>query len=105
MLRPDGTLAEAEVHMQRGVITDTAPAAPRVEDVSNCLILPGIIDAYGDRHEHHLMPRVGADFPEWVGFRNVDRELIANGITTTYLAQSYSWEGEKRGADAATGVH
>lgn len=104
MLRPDGTFAEADVHLQRGVITGTAPAAPRVVDVSNCLILPGIIDAHGDGHEHHLMPRVGADFPEWVALRNVDRELIANGITTAYLAQSYSWEGEKRGADAARTV-
>lgn len=104
MLRPDGTFAEADVHMQAGLITGTAPAAPRVVDVSNCLILPGIIDAHGDGHEHHLMPRVGADFPEWVALRNVDRELIANGITTAYLAQSYSWEGEKRGADAARAV-
>ncbi|WP_299373769.1 alpha-D-ribose 1-methylphosphonate 5-triphosphate diphosphatase [uncultured Tateyamaria sp.] len=104
MLRPDGTFADADVHMETGVITDTAPAAPRVVDVSNCLILPGIIDAHGDGHEHHLMPRAGADFPEWVGLRNVDRELIANGITTAYLAQSYSWEGEKRGADAARAV-
>ena len=34
----------------------------------------------------------------------MDRELVANGITTAYLAQSYSWEGEKRGADAARAV-
>ncbi|MEL6468040.1 MAG: alpha-D-ribose 1-methylphosphonate 5-triphosphate diphosphatase [Pseudomonadota bacterium] len=104
VLRPGGTFSKTDLHMQTGLISDTAPSAPQVVDVSGCLVLPGIVDAHGDGHEHHLMPRVGADFPEWVALRNVDRELIANGITTAYLAQSYSWEGEKRGADAARAV-
>jgi len=63
--------------------------------------LPGIIDAHGDGFEHHLMPRGRANFTEWIALRNVDRELIANGITTAFLAQSYSWEGGIRGIDAA----
>ncbi|MEO1536417.1 MAG: alpha-D-ribose 1-methylphosphonate 5-triphosphate diphosphatase [Pseudomonadota bacterium] len=104
VLGPDGTFVDTDLHMDAGVITEMAHVSPQVMDVSDCLILPGIIDAHGDGHEHHLMPRVGADFPEWVALRNVDRELIANGITTAYLAQSYSWEGEMRGADAARAV-
>ncbi|MEL6640369.1 MAG: alpha-D-ribose 1-methylphosphonate 5-triphosphate diphosphatase [Pseudomonadota bacterium] len=104
VLAPDGQFANADLHMDNGIITGTAPAAPQEIDVSDCLVLPGIVDAHGDGHEHHLQPRVGADFPEWVALRNVDRELVANGITTAYLAQSYSWEGEMRGADAARTV-
>lgn len=104
MLGPRGTFADMDLHIQAGLISSTAPSVPRAVDVSGCLILPGIIDAHGDGHEHHLVPRVGADFPVWIALRNVDRELVANGITTAYLAQSYSWEGEKRGADAARAV-
>ncbi len=104
VLGPDGFFVDADLHMDAGIIVGTAPAAPHVLDMSGCLILPGIVDAHGDGHEHHLMPRVGADFPEWVALRNVDRELTANGITTAYLAQSYSWEGETRGAEAARAV-
>jgi len=104
ILGPTGHFADADLHMDAGVITEAAAAFAQVIDVSDCLVLPGIIDAHGDGHEHHLQPRVGADFPEWVALRNVDRELVANGITTAYLAQSYSWEGEMRGADAARTV-
>ncbi|MEL6510631.1 MAG: alpha-D-ribose 1-methylphosphonate 5-triphosphate diphosphatase [Pseudomonadota bacterium] len=104
VLGPDNRFTNADLHMDAGIITDTAPASAQVIDLSDCLILPGIVDAHGDGHEHHLMPRVGADFPEWVALRNVDRELTANGITTAYLAQSYSWEGDMRGADAARKV-
>ncbi len=104
VLGPDGQFVDADFHMDAGIITEAVPAVPKVIDVSDCLILPGIVDAHGDGHEHHLQPRVGADFPEWVALRNVDRELVANGITTAYLAQSYSWEGEMRGADAARTV-
>lgn len=104
VLGSDGQFANVDLHVDKGNITDTVPAAPHFVDVSDCLVLPGIIDAHGDGHEHHLMPRVGADFPEWVALRNVDRELIANGITTAFLAQSYSWEGDMRGADAARAV-
>ncbi|WP_370227112.1 alpha-D-ribose 1-methylphosphonate 5-triphosphate diphosphatase [Cognatishimia sp.] len=114
VLGPDGLFLEADLHFDAGVITTAPPsfqgssqslqgAWPQL-DVSDCLILPGIIDVHGDGHERHLMPRAGADFPEWVALRNVDRELIANGITTAYLAQSYSWEGEMRGAAAARSV-
>ncbi len=73
----DGQLSDAALHMDAGVISETASAAAQVIDVSDCLILPGIIDAHGDGHEHHLQPRVGADFPERVALRNVDLELIA----------------------------
>ncbi len=104
ILGPDGIFLDADLHMDAGIVTETAPIAPQVINVSDCLILPGIVDAHGDGHEHHLMPRVGAEFPEWVALRNVDRELIANGITTAYLAQSFSWEGEMRGAEAARKV-
>ncbi|MEL6574173.1 MAG: alpha-D-ribose 1-methylphosphonate 5-triphosphate diphosphatase [Pseudomonadota bacterium] len=100
-LQPDGRFATTDLHLVNGVVSADAGPSHRRFDVSGCLVLPGIIDAHGDGFEHHLMPRVSADFPEWIALRNVDRELLANGITTAFLAQSYSWEGGMRGVDAA----
>ncbi|MEL7253252.1 MAG: alpha-D-ribose 1-methylphosphonate 5-triphosphate diphosphatase [Pseudomonadota bacterium] len=101
VLQPNGLFETQDLHLNEGRIQDTAHGQGVVLDVSGCLVLPGIIDAHGDGFEHHLMPRPGADFPEWIGLRNVDRELVANGITTAFLAQSYSWEGGIRGIPAA----
>lgn len=101
MLLPDGTLAEANFSFHDGAIAEVARPSAKILDVSGCLVLPGIIDAHGDGFEHHLMPRVGADFPSSIALRNVDRELLANGITTAFLAQSYSWEGGIRGVESA----
>ena len=103
VLGPDG-FSDADLYLDGGFITDVAVPSRRVLDVSGCLVLPGIVDAHGDGHEHHLQPRVSTAFPEWIALRNVDRELIANGITTAFLAQSYSWEGGIRGIDAAQRV-
>ncbi|MEO0783846.1 MAG: alpha-D-ribose 1-methylphosphonate 5-triphosphate diphosphatase [Pseudomonadota bacterium] len=101
VLHPDGKLIEMDLHLSDGVVQDKAPSVARMFDVSGCLVLPGIVDAHGDGFEHHLMPRVGADFPDWIALRNVDRELVSNGICTAFLAQSYSWEGGIRGVEAA----
>ena len=101
VLHPDGRLTEMDLHLSGGVVQEAAPSVARLFDVSGCLVLPGIVDAHGDGFEHHLMPRVGADFPNWIALRNVDRELVANGICTAFLAQSYSWEGGIRGVEAA----
>ena len=69
-------------------------------DLTGYLILPGIIDLHGDAFERHTAPRPSAPFPiAEVGLRATDREAAANGITTAWLAQSWSWEGGKRGPD------
>jgi alpha-D-ribose 1-methylphosphonate 5-triphosphate diphosphatase len=101
VLQEDGRFAPVDLFIKDGLVSETAPAGSTLVDVSGCLVLPGIIDAHGDGFEHHLMPRVGTDFPLEIALRNVDRELVANGITTAYLAQSYSWEGGIRGIEAA----
>lgn len=101
VLQASGLFADMDLHMSEGRVQENAPDQGVYLDVSGCLVLPGIVDAHGDGFEHHLMPRTGTDFPECIGLRNVDRELVANGITTAFLAQSFSWEGGIRGIPAA----
>jgi alpha-D-ribose 1-methylphosphonate 5-triphosphate diphosphatase len=73
-------------------------------DLSGYLVLPGIIDLHGDAFERHIAPRPSAPFPVEMGLRGADREAAAHGVTTAWLAQSWSWEGGMRGPDFAEAV-
>ena len=46
-------------------------------------------------------PRPSAPFPLQTGLVGTDRDAAANGVTTAWMAQSWSWEGGHRGPDYA----
>jgi len=94
----DGTMQARSVAFAEGRITKgPLPAV----DLTGYLVLPGIIDLHGDAFERHLAPRPSAPFPEQVALRATDREAATNGVTTAWLAQSWSWEGGRRGPEQA----
>lgn len=94
----DSEMHEISLGLESGRIVD-APL-PEV-DLSGYLILPGIVDLHGDGFERHILPRPTAPFPLLTGLAAFDREAAAQGITTAYMAQSWSWEGAQRGPEAA----
>lgn len=73
-------------------------------DLTGFYIMPGIIDLHGDGFEHHMAPRPSAPFPLETGLASFDREAASHGVTTAYLAQSWSWEGGSRSPDHAEAV-
>ncbi|MEM6890184.1 MAG: alpha-D-ribose 1-methylphosphonate 5-triphosphate diphosphatase [Pseudomonadota bacterium] len=77
--------------------------APRGDAVSlsGYYLLPGIIDLHGDAFEHHIAPRPSAPLPLGMGLAATDREAASCGVTTAWMAQSWSWEGGRRGPDFA----
>ncbi len=82
-----------------------AGARPAAEvDLSGYLVLPGIIDLHGDAFERHVAPRPTAPFPFATGLASTDRDAAAHGVTTAWLAQSWSWEGGHRGPDHAAAL-
>jgi alpha-D-ribose 1-methylphosphonate 5-triphosphate diphosphatase len=97
----DGVLQDRTVAIAGGRIA--AGPFPAV-DLSGYWILPGIIDLHGDSFERHIAPRPAAPFPIDSALLSVDREAAANGITTAWMAQSWSWEGGMRGPDFAEAV-
>ncbi len=97
VLRPDG-VSEEPLGVAEGCVSD-APA--RQINLSDYLILPGIVDPHGDAFERHLAPRRGAAVDLGQGLRATEAELAANGITTAMLAQFWSWEGGMRSPDFA----
>jgi len=98
VLTPDGFAAEA-VEVLNGQIV--ARSAGMAVDMSGFWLLPGIIDLHGDGFERQVFPRPSAPFPIRDALAATDREAAAHGVTTAYLAQSWSWEGGMRGPDQA----
>ena len=63
--------------------------------------MPGVIDLHGGELERHIAPRPSAPFPIETGLMATDRDAAANGITTAWMAQSWSWEGGHRSPEFA----
>ena len=94
----DGEMQSRSVVIEGGRISKGP--LPEV-DLSGYLILPGIIDLHGAAFDRHIRPRATAAFPLEQGLIATDREAAANGITTAWMAQGWSWEGGHHGPDAA----
>jgi alpha-D-ribose 1-methylphosphonate 5-triphosphate diphosphatase len=61
-------------------------------DVSDLLVLPGIVDLHGDAFERQMQPRPGVDFPVDLALRDTEAQLLGNGITTAFHGITLSWE-------------
>ncbi len=96
VLREEG-LEQDTVCIEGGRIEAIGTAAAPRLDVSGYLLLPGIIDLHGDAFERHIAPRPTAPFPIEMGLAATDRDAAAHGVTTAWMAQSWSWEGGHRG--------
>ena len=92
-------LQAGAVAFSRGRIT-AAGTGPML-DAGNLLVLPGIVDLHGDAFERSVMPRPGVAFPYEGALHDVDRQLLAHGITTGFHGVTLSWEGGLRGAPYA----
>jgi len=97
----NGRLHDTVLSLADGTITDVVGVTA---DLSGYDLLPGIVDLHGDAFERHIAPRPAAPFPLIDGLRGTDRDMAAHGVTTAFLAQSWSWEGGLRGADYAETV-
>ena len=94
----DGALRDADLTLAGGQIAE----GPGAEvDLSGFLVLPGIVDLHGDGFERHIAPRPTAPFDKPRALRSAAAELAANGVTTAWLAQSWSWEGGFRAGNFA----
>src|SRR5690606_887820 len=73
-----------------------AGAAGAWLDAGDLPVLPGMVDLHGDAFERAVMPRPGVTFPYDPALLDVDRQLLANGITTEFHGVTVSWEGGLR---------
>ena len=99
ILTPHG-VSQASLRFHGGLIDDAGGAPARGAswfDAGDLLVLPGIVDLHGDAFERAIMPRPSVTFPYDNALFDVDRQLLANGITTEFHGVTLSWEGGLRG--------
>lgn len=94
----DAGLIEAPLSLAEGRIVEGRFPAINLDGYD---VLPGIVDLHGDAFERHIAPRPSAPFPIVTGLAATDRDAAGNGVTTAWIAQSWSWEGGMRGPDFA----
>ncbi|MGI3168830.1 alpha-D-ribose 1-methylphosphonate 5-triphosphate diphosphatase [Pseudooceanicola sp. C21-150M6] len=99
----DDAVVQAGIGIENGVFVDPSRGGTEIQ-LPGWQVFPGIVDAHGDGFERHVAPRRGVLRDMASGIMTVETELAANGITTAFLAQFWSWEGGMRGAEFANGV-
>jgi len=92
-----GNIAPATLGFDDGRIAQQTADSGACLDAGNLLVLPGIVDIHGDAFERSVMPRPGVSFPYGPALLDVDRQLLAHGITTEFHGVTLSWEGGLRG--------
>ena len=101
VLTPDGDLGVIDVHVAEGQIVESPAAGAERIDCAKYHVLPGIVDVHGDAFELELHPRPGVDIEFPIAMGSVDRQLVANAITTTFHGITVSWEPGARSLAAA----
>ncbi|MCU0831344.1 MAG: alpha-D-ribose 1-methylphosphonate 5-triphosphate diphosphatase [Rhizobiaceae bacterium] len=103
----DGSLVRATVTVDGAEIeeiSDSRPVRGAAFDATGLLVLPGIIDIHGDAFERSLMPRPGVGFDERIALLDIDRQMLANGITTAFHGVTMSWEPGLRSTEYAARI-
>ncbi|VTU41187.1 Alpha-D-ribose 1-methylphosphonate 5-triphosphate diphosphatase [Variovorax sp. PBS-H4] len=99
VLTPSG-VAPASFKVDRTLLQQAAPSDVFL-DAGDLLVLPGIVDIHGDAFERSIRPRPGVQMPYATALKDVDIQLLGNGITTAYHGVTISWEGGLRSVPVA----
>ncbi len=88
VVTPAAVLDDAVVEIEGGIIRAVSPSAggaarPTV-DARGRLLVPGFIDIHSDVIENAIQPRPGGRFPVDVALHELDKQLVACGVTTIY---------------------
>lgn len=101
LVTPTGTQPDASLLIENGRIArlggreeagDGFAAEVETLDLAGAYVLPGLIDLHTDTLEKEITPRPGADFPIPVALQELDRKLVACGVTTVYHSLHFGYQ-------------
>ncbi len=96
IVRPDWIIPVGEVYIENEIIQYAGKKeehrgikAQNYIDAGGGYILPGLIDTHSDAIEKEIEPRPGVFFAADIAFRELEKKLAGNGITTIYHSFSF----------------
>ncbi len=101
LVTPTETLTQGSLLIERGKISalgtqdelaDGFAADLEIMDLKGAYVLPGLIDLHTDTLEKEITPRPSADFPITVAMQELDRKLVACGITTVFHSLHFGYQ-------------
>lgn len=97
LILPDGALENGSIQIADGKIAEIIEGPVSKADVHapHLTALPGLVDIHGDMLEREVQPRPKANIPIDLALHELDKRLVATGVTTAYAAISFSWETNK----------
>ena len=108
LVTPGGVFPSHALLVEDGRIASYGPTAELADsfagevetvDLDGAFILPGLIDLHTDTLEKEITPRPADDFPIDIAVHELDRKLVACGITTVYHSLHFGYvEAEKSAA-------
>lgn len=108
---PEQIYARGAVVVRNGRIVEVATSRHLLEtrperqiDAGGAYLMPGIVDLHNDALEFEINPRPRANLPLPFAFANLERRLLAAGVTTEFHALSYiNREAAQRTVEGAAG--
>ncbi len=101
LITPSGLVPDGALLIEHGRIAalgredsvaDAFTGELEVVDLDGAYVMPGLIDLHTDTLEKEITPRPAADFPIDVAVHELDRKLVACGITTVYHSLHFGYE-------------
>jgi len=90
---PDGVIDRGTLSVADQVICGIGdrrpPAGAKTVDAQGATLMPGFVDIHSDAVETAIQPRPGGRFPTDMALRELDRSLVACGITTIFHSLSF----------------
>ncbi len=110
LVLPDRVIERGAILVQDGIIAalgegrDWLPSGlNREEDAADAFLIPGIVDLHNDSLETEINPRPGANLPLEFALSNLERRLIASGVTVEFHAIGFmNLERSNRTIDQAS---